>query len=495
MIQFGEYLPDIATLENPGVITAKNVLPHGTSYKQFPSGVAYTSNALNARAQGGFGIGRSPDGTANVFIGNASKLYRLSGAAWSDVSKVGGYATAADDIWEYAVFGSEMLATNFTDNIQTYTMGTSSVFANLGGTPPMARHIAAVRDFIVVGNTYDASDGNQPTRIRWPGIGTTTSWTVAASTQADFQNLNGKGGWVQRIIGGEYGVIFQEYSIYRMTYVGSPVVFQFDEVESGKGTPAPGSVVKVGNWVAYLGLDGFYIFDGQQSIPIGANKVDKTFWNEVDMNYLDRITAEVDPILQIIYWSYADSNNTDGRSNKILMYNFAPNANKRWAFAEVENHCIGVTLGEGYTLDSLDTVNSSIDALPYSLDSKIWTGNTKNLSIIDSDLKLSNFTGTALAARIETGEMMLVPKKKAQINSVRPYVDGTSATTTVTLGTRNLLSSAAGYSSATSLSSEGEAPFDTVQSARFHRFRVDVTGGFDHIQGFDVDSAEDVGER
>jgi hypothetical protein len=493
MQQFGEYTPDIAALENPGLITAKNVMPGVKSYEPFASPVAYTSNGTDARPQGGFGIGRANGGNAYTVIGDAAKLYNLVSGAWSDISILGGYTTSADDIWEYTVFDTQLLATNYTDSIQTYTMGASTLFANLGGTPPRARHIATVRDFVVVGNTVDGVDGAQPSRVRWCGIGDPASWAISSATQADFQNLNGVGGWVQRIVGGEYGIIFQEQAITRMTYIGSPLIFQFDEVESGKGTPSPGSVVKVGSWVAYLGLDGFYIFDGQQSIPIGAGRVDKTFWADVDANYLGRITSSVDPVLQIIYWCYAASGNTNGRSNKILMYNYAPNATKRWAFAEVESHCIGITLGEGYTLDSLDAVSTNLDALPYSLDSKIWTGNTKNLSIIDSNLKLANLTGAPLSARLETGEIMLAQAKKSQVNLVRPYIDGTSAVVTATVGTRDAMDGAVTYTSPITLNSNGEAPFRAA--ARYHRFRVDITGGFDEAQGYDIESAEVLGSR
>src|SRR3954462_10821447 len=481
-IPFGEYTPDLPDYLNTGATVAKNVIPFGTSYHQFSGPSVYSSNGLDAYCQGAE-RGRAANSTAFNFAGDAAKLYRLQGGAYSDISKGGGYTTASDDIWEFAQWGSQMLATNYTDNIQTFTMGTSTNFADLGGTPPKARHIGVVRDFVVTANTND-TDGSLPYRVRWSALGNEASWTVSSVTQSDYQNLDGPGGWCQKVIGGEFGVIFQERAIWRMTYVGSPAIFQFDQVESGRGTPAPSSVVKVGNFIAYLGIDGFYIFDGQQSIPIGENRINKTFFPELDQNYLHRISSAVDPAAQVIYWAIPVTGNANGRPNKIYMYNYSPNATKRWAFAETETEFIYLSAGEGYTLDSLDTISTNLDSLPFSLDSKIWTGNTNNLSGFNSSHKLVNYTGTALDAVIETGEATLHENHRSKVTKVLPVVDGTSATTTVQLGTRNLLSESVTWESAVSLNSTGDAPVRT--NARFQRARVNITGGFDDAQGIEV---------
>lgn len=489
-IPFGEYTPDIPDYMNTGATIAKNVIPLGKSYGEFPGASIYTSAGLGSKCKGAT-RGRSPAGVAFNFSGDASKLYKLADAVWTDVSVGGGYSTGADDMWEFTQFGSEILATNYTNVIQTYTMGTSSAFANLGGTPPKARHIATIRDFVVTANTVDA-DGVIPERVRWAGLGTSTSWTVSSTTQADYQDLIGQGGWCQKVVGGEYGVVFQERAIWRMTYVGSPAIFQFDQVEFGRGTPAPGSVVKVGNFIAYLGIDGFYIFDGQQSIPIGTNRVDRTFYDEVDSNYFYNISSAVDPKKQIIYWAVPVTGNNNGRPNKIWMYNYAPNAEKRWAFAETETEFIYLSSGESYTLEGLDAISTNLDLLPFSLDSRVWTGNTSNLSGFDSSHRLVNYTGTALDATIETGEATLHENNRTQVTKVRPVVDG-SGTTTVQIGTRNLLSESISWDGAVSLNNAGDAPVRT--NARFHRARVNISGGFNHAQGVEVVNFTKAGAR
>lgn len=491
LIPFGEYTPDLPPYLNTGATVAKNVIPFGNDYAAFPSPVVYSSNGLNSACKGAFS-GRSNAGSAYNFAGSGTKLYRLTGGAFDDVSIAGDYSTAADDVWEFTQWGQQVLATNYTDPIQTYTMGTSTDFANLGGTPPKARHIGVVRDFVVTANTND-TDGALPYRVRWSALGNEASWTVSSVTQADYQNLDGPGGWCQKVVGGEYGVIFQERAIWRMTYVGSPTVFQFDQVEFGRGTPAPNSVTKVGNFIFYLGIDGFYIFDGQQSIPIGENRVNKTFYDDLDQTYLYNISSAVDPEKQVIYLAYPGVGNNNGRPNKILMYNYSPNATKRWSYAETETEWIFLSLGEGYTLDGLDTVSTNLDLLEFSLDSRVWTGNVRNLSGFNSSHKMVNYTGTALDATIETGEATLHENHRTQVTKVRPVVDGTSATVTVQLGTRNALSESVTWDSSVSLNSTGDAPVRT--NARFHRARVNISGDFNFAQGIEVVDFRKAGVR
>lgn len=495
MLEFGEYLPDLPARNNPGITVATNVLPLGGSYGSFPSFSIY-SNALGARCQGARS-GRDSAGNTYNFAGDATKLYSMSSAAWNDISKGGGYSVNDDERWSFTQWGSYMFASNYTDTMQKFLMGVDAAFSDVATTVPKARYIATVRDFVIAGNTFDAIDGAVPFRVWWSPIGAPTSnWTQSAVTQCDFQDINGENGWIQQVVGGEYGVIFQERGITRMTFVGSPLNFQFDEVESGQGwsgTPAPGSVIKVGNQIAYLGRDGFYMFNGTSSVPIGTNKVDRTFWADVDETYLNRICAAVDPNRQIIYWTYASSNATAGNPDKILAYNYAPTATKRWGTVVVDTEYLLQSFGESTSLDGLDAINTNLDALAFSLDSRVWTNQRTFLAGFNTSHKLGTFTGTALSATIETMEKQINEGYRTEVNLVRPAVEGATATTTIQLGTRNKQSDSVTYSNAVSENSAGNFSFRS--NARFHRARVNISGGFDHAQGIEVLESVAVGIR
>ncbi len=495
MLKFGEYLPDVSPLENPGLLDAKNILPFTSGYGPCPSAPPISSNAMDAIPQGAgsFRATQASDGAIYTFVGNATKLYQFDAASFTDRSRGGGYTTGVEETWEFSQWGNDVLATNFSNEIQVITMG-SPPFADLAGTPPKARHIATVDNFLVVGNTWDASDLFVPYRVRWAGIGTTTSWTVSATTQADFQDLRNDAGYIQKIIGGEFGIIFQERAITRMTYIGSPLVFQFDELESERGALAPNSVIKVGDRIAYLAQDGFFVFDGNTSIPIGDGKIDDTFFNDINIALLYRMSVDLYPNENIICWSYVSINATGDMCDTILFYNYSPNSAQRWTYAKIDNYLLLSPISQGYTLDGLDAVSTNLDTgIIYSLDSRIWQGSVNILGIITSANRLALVNGPPLDATIETGEAWLEEPNRTFLTLIRPHIDKYQGTLTVQIAARNLESENISYGPICTVNSSGDVPVRV--NARFMRARFNITGDFNDAQGFDITTLTPVGRN
>ncbi len=481
IIEFADHTPDMPQLASGG--NHKNAIPYIKSYKKFARLEAY-SDALGAYCRGAFASINS-EGAISIYAGDATKLYRLNGMSFADVSSAT-YTGQGDDMWEFAQFNSKLIATNFADVMQIATIGSGS-FAALSGTPPKARHIGIVREFVVVGNTND-SDGNVPYKVRWAGIGDETAWTISATTQADQQMLRGDDGWVQAIVGGEYGVIFKERSIYRMTYVGSPVVFQFDKLEDSRGLLCPRGWIKVGGLIFYISSDGFYVLAGSQSVPIGANRVDKTFIADLDETYLYRVTCCVLPQDKVVIFSYPGSGSTDGTPNRILMYNWE---SKKWCPAEFNHELVFRAISIGVTLDGLDSFFASLDSTTPSLDSKVWMGGALQAAAFDTDHKLSYFTGAALDATFETGETSVFDGQRADVQEVRALVDG--GTHTVQMGTRETQAASVAWGSVATENGSGLCPVRS--NSKYHRVRVNVTGEFTDAVGAEITKAQPAGER
>ena len=158
------------------------------------------------------------------------------------------------DSWEFLRWRNQVFATNYTDNPQFIDLG-GAIFADLT-TALRIKHWAVVRSFVMAGWTEDASDGDVPWRVRWCAFGDPTDWAPSPVTLADFEDLSQKK--IQRVFGGEQGVIMQDTAITRATFVGTPVVFQFDEVISDVGLIAPGAAVQLGDRIYFLSEKGFY---------------------------------------------------------------------------------------------------------------------------------------------------------------------------------------------------------------------------------------------
>lgn len=491
ILQFGAYMPDRPDIVNTA-LEAKNVVPLNGSYTELLGLADYSSSALTGRCRGAYSA-QDKDANTYNFAADASAIYSLSSASWSDVSISAGYSTQAADMWEFTQYGENVYATNFNELIQTITLGGAN-FSDLSSDAPRCRHLAMVRDFLVAGNTNDTSDGKVPNRLWWSAIGDPTNWPTpgtndAVAVQSDYQDLGGNGGWIRRVIGGSYGTIFRERSIWRMTYVGAPTVFRFDEVERNRGTEMPNSVIAYGGWAFYIGRDGFYLFDGSQSHAIGQDKVDRTFYADMDLSYRDRVWAALDPVKQVVMWIYPGQGSSDGRPNKAFLYNWST---KQWARAEFNADVIFWALAEGYTLEQLDQFSSTIDALSPSLDSRVWTGQGLLFSAFTHDNRLANFTGTALDAVLETSELQLFPGRRAFVSSVRPLING-SGTISVQVGARETQTDSVSYTGSTTPNVAGECPVRS--NGYYHRFKATISGGFEHAMGIEVTQAVKVGNR
>jgi len=316
------------------------------------------------------------------------------------------------------------------------------------------------------------------------------------AVQSDSQILEGSGGWVQAVVpGSEVGAIFQEHAIWRMDYVGGDVVFALNRVEPNRGLLVPGLAVPVSRWVFYLSEDGFYLFDYTQSKPIGKDRVNKTFFADLDASYLDRVSAIRDPDQTRIYVLYPGSGNSGGTPNKMLIYDWALDM---FTEANVDAECLTWALTSGANLDSPDTVADpdllgvqtggagSPDTLPpgdETFDGRVSPPGALTVGAYDTSHILSSFTGTALAGTLETGDIEVNPGSRTLVNRVRPIVDSAEATIQVASTGRKNESFA--YGAISEQDNDGKCPVRV--DGRYHRIRTNLPAAFTNAVGIDVD--------
>jgi len=404
VIPFGEFLPDSPDFSNPGLTVCQNAVASGNGYSLMP-GASAIGDALDARAKGGFSA--LYGSTVEDFVGTGLKLFRLTlpGGTWSDVSQVAGSPYSGGDWVDFTQFGNELISVNGgavgNDVPQVWTLGTSTNFADLGGSPPNAATVAAVRDFVVVGHTYDGTDGEVPFRVRWSGFANSGSWAVNAATQADFQDLNSSGGPVRRVMGGEVGYVFQEKSIYQMVYEGPPTIFRFSEIAPGIGTPAPKSVVQYGGTIFFMGPDGFYALPtGGAPTPIGRDKVDRTVLGSLTVAELPDVIGVLNKEYQAITWLYDADLSAGGEFTKGVTYSIK---NGKWSEFSPEASGMGIKVDYAYT---------SRIATAQRLDVPVFFN-----SADDSARAMVNVT--PIAARFDTGDLQFYKDRFSTVHEAR----------------------------------------------------------------------------
>jgi hypothetical protein len=503
LLPIADYAPDLPVNNSSGAsANVVNLFPRTReSWGPFGTLSTFSSNGLDSQC---LGAQVAIDTGANnyLFSGTADKLYELApgNTGFTNVSKTGGYTLPVGERWSFTQYGQRVIGAAQGQNLQSFTLNSSTAFADLAAAAPQARYIWTIKDFVMVGNTFDATNGAQPQRVQWCAIDDPTTWPVSGSTAeaqllAGSQIIPGDQGWLMGGVGNlgnADGAVFFERAIFRVVFQGSPTVFGFYPAEGVRGTPCPKSIVQLGALAYYVGEDGFYAFDGSTSRPIGVDRVDKTFWANVNTAYLANVVGAVDPINRLVMWLYPSNSAPGGIPDSLLVYNWALD---KWGFAEVNAEYLFRAITQGYSLDSLDSTGYTLDTLPFSLDSRVWTGGQVLMGAFTPDHKLSYFTGSPANATADTVELEPFGKsgKRGFVTSVRPMIDGASPT--VQIGTRQKLLDTPSFTTASAANDNGECPVRA--DGRYMRARIQTTGAFTHLQGIEIpeDSIHESGRR
>lgn len=467
LIPFGEYRPDVSDYEGQATRNIRNVIPRGDGYGPFPGLSTYTT-ALPSACRGAFYAMKS-DGTVITFAGTADKLYKLNNTdfSWTDVSKAAGTYIAPTfggqaANWQFAQFGNLVFATHANTVLQVFDLSSSSAFADCAGSPPQAAYISVVGRFLVLSGLLS----NQY-RIHWSGLNATTTWTSGVNS-SDYQDFP-DGGVVRGVAGGEYGIVFQDQAIRRMSYVpGSPLIFQIDRITQDKGLYAPYSIVRAGEKIFFYAGQGFHkIEPGGVPEQIGREKVDRTFLADLDKGNLQLFIGAADPRSTRVYWAYKSVSGAVGTVyDKLLGYDFL--LDRFFPVSVTGEYLLGVSQ-TGLTLENLDSISLSLDALTLSLDAYA-TAVQPEIGQFNASHALGFFRGANLEATIESAEQG-ADENRITIRGFRPVTDAPAVYGSVSYRDTPSAPAAAG----------AEVPVnartgrcDLMRDTRYSRFKVRI---------------------
>jgi hypothetical protein len=515
-IEFTEWTPD-----QPSVVRnlskAEGVYATAVGYSPFPTAVDYSQSAsesLNNVFAGRF------YNTNTIFSGGTTKLFKLDSADYSmvDVSKTGGYSGV--EKWNFVQFGNTILAANNIDKLQAFTLGSGTQFADAGAAAPVSKYVTIVRDFVVCANLNSGTDSST---VIWSDINDYTDWVAGGASQSDSQILP-DGGNITGLSGGEFGLIFLQRAIVRMSYIGSPYFFQFDTISRNLGCLEGNSIVQHGGITYFLAENGFYSCDGHNIEAIGNEKIDRYFFKDADPSALNTISATVDPIRKIVIWNFKNV----FAQRELIIYNWQT---KKWTTCDTDTNYVASLVSSGTTLEGLDfpyeinassmvagreytitnlgtsvnwtsigastavvgarfTRNSTalsgtggkvidlataaaagytLDTMTTSMDSYLYTGG-KFLLAGARGTKIVSFTGANASAQIDTG--YIGSQYNSTVTLARPIVDNGSAD--VSIYSVNLLNETKDFGTYTSADSENRVALRS--NGKYHKLSIKPTG-------------------
>lgn len=450
VISFGEWLPDQPELGNPGLIEANNVYPSSDYYIHFNGLATLPGGALPATGRG-LTTGVLPSASNRYYAGTVDRLY-MTDAGGTFVSRSAATFTALTALrdWDFLQFAGKMIAAQIGTLPMYHTIGAATNFATLGaGAAPAAAFVGQINQFVVLGNVLDSGGTARPATIRWSGLENEQSWpppnsATAIAQQSGEQDLDERYGEVLKIVGGDqFGLVFQTRAITRVTYVGPPVVFQFDTFEKTRGLYSSTSVVPVGTITHFLAQDGFFATDGVSVTPTGYGKVDKYALLNTP---LTTVRGSYSVRKRCVLWSV-------GAQSSILLHMNVENF--RWSRADQKIN--GMTL-----VNEQGVVGGEYSFDPLAL---------------DGSNRLCDFTGTAQPAKFVTSEIELNPGGRFFLSGVKPNIEFVSGAValTVRIGTRDDLSAVVSYTATTTPTTRtGFADFRV--DAKYMRAEVNAVG-------------------
>lgn len=415
IVPFSAFEPDRATYNSNSTATALNVLPVADGWGPMPALVPL-ADALPSAPKGSI-TARLSSGTQVTISGTTTALYLVnSNGTLTDVSGVGSpYGVPDGDEWSFDVFGSRIIATNLIDGAQYYDIGVSTDFAPLPGSPPRARFVKVIGDFVAL-----YQHDTDRSALQWSGINNSEQWTPGE----ELSDVNSfpDGEELQAISVNGSGATLAFRSGFRTMNFdpSSGYVFTFSPFAEGRGCAAPLSLVDIGRGdFVYYSDTGFY--RGVSATPIGAERVDRWIQTVTNDATRPKIKGVYDPFRKVVMWRYEDATG----NGYILGYAWQLD---RWFQSDTIVTGLGVFATSAKTLEDLDAISSSIDLLPFSLDSSAYQGGPPSFAGFDANYRLGFFTGLPQQARVETGQTQMVPGSRAFVSQVRPITDAATIT-------------------------------------------------------------------
>lgn len=460
------YAPD-ADPTVKGVLTnCSGAVPSLRGMKGAPSPALTPLASLAATCQGAASL-QKLDNSYRLIAGTPTKLYEAGVSTWSDVSRSAVYTTGATARWRFAQQSNVSMASNGTDTIQASSSGAFSCIAGA----PAAAILETVGAFVFAFNTSSNPNGWQCC-----ASGDYTSWTTSSATQATSGLLTTTPGPITA--GRRFGsavIAYKKSSIYFGSYVGAPVVWQFDLVPGQAGALSQEAVVNIGTDLnprhIFMGESDFYIFDGSKPYSIGSNRVKETvFSNLLARRYYaccalhDRINSRV-----YFYYPVADSVFPD----HCVVYNYRTD---KWGVddRQIEFPLEYVTPGITYgSLGGSYLTYANLPNLGYGV--AFLSSAQIQPAIIGTDHRIRTLTGVSTSSSITSGDFGN-PESFSTLTRVRPVFLTAPTSATLTNYYKNNEGDTLTSDAITALTS---GKFDLLRDARWHRWKMEFTGDWE----------------
>lgn len=317
------YRPDLRRTQSPGPqeivysITGGFFPTNNFGMKRSPGASTTSYTASIAGVALGAAMVSKSDGTNRLIVGSQKKLEEANGTTgWTDRSNATTYS--ATDIWTFAQFGDDTIATSKNDPVQ---VSTGAGFSDLGGSPPKAKFVVVQSNVVLLLNINDGTD--RPDWWASSDQNSDSTWTAAATNFADKDRLYGgiggpitaAGTWQSEVLA------WKRNAMYRGRFTGDldqPWVWDF--VTTSHGCPSPFGHVETEVGRVWVSDRDILLYDGSPPRSI-ADNVRQAFLNDIGTNTSSAFCT-LDEANNLVWIWYIAAGSGASYPNRALFWNW-----------------------------------------------------------------------------------------------------------------------------------------------------------------------------
>ena len=329
-------------------------------------------------------------GLDNTVLGTGWGAGTWSRGAWDSAASLTDVANILR-IWTHDNYGEDLLI-NVRDGgiyywdksayAATYAraIALSAVSGADDAVPTIAKNVlVSDRDRHVIAFGCDPEDaiGTQdPLLIRFSHQETVNTWESTSTNTAGSLRIGSGSEIIAAIETRQQVIVFTDVSLHSLQFLGPPFTYGIDLISENITVISPLSAKAVDDFVFWMGVEDFYVYDGRvQKLPCAVKSY---IFNDINLFQKEKIFAALNSSFNEIWWFYpsGDSETND----RYVIYN---HVEKAWSYGTMAR---SAWLDRGITNNP---IAAGLDNYLYTHESGLDDGSTTPASAITSFVESS----------------------------------------------------------------------------------------------------------
>lgn len=341
-VAIGDFVTFSGAVSLGGNITA-SVLNREYQVVSVPTVNTYTFVAIaTANASDTGDGGAAVVGAYQINVGPEIQipLVGWSAGAWGiGTWGVGASSPVSIRLWSQSNFGEDLVfgprsGALFYWEASTGVTSRGVALSSLAGASdvPVVQNRILVSDvsrFVFCFGTNEIGSATiDPMLIRWSDQENAVNWTPTALNQAGSVRLS-KGSTILTALQSRQAILtFTDNAVYSLQYLGAPIVWGAELVADGITVMAPNVVAVASNVTYWMGVDKFYVFDGNAT-TLNCD-LRRYIFDDINLLQREQFFAGTNEQFNEVWWFYCSSGSNV--VDRYVIYNYLE---KIWYYGEL----------------------------------------------------------------------------------------------------------------------------------------------------------------